>query len=95
MEQSERQTINKEDYTTDDDSTDEVVHLDEWSQEEEDMDITSDVIKPKDDYILIAEANKDLAAFQAMIGGKMQVILVDSCASISIVSEKFRVHQSK
>jgi hypothetical protein len=37
----------------------------------------------------IAEATKDLAAFQAQMGRRTQVILIDSCASISIVSEKF------
>ena len=45
--------------------------------------------KEAGENILVTGASKDLAAFMANVGGIEHVILVDPCASVSIVSEQF------
>jgi len=58
--------------------------------EEEEFITTKDPDEVDDpDEVLITEASRDLAAFKVWMKKSSQVILVDSCASASVVSEQF------
>jgi len=94
-----KENVEKEKIQTPSESyqTPDFVVVSDYPDPESENEEYSDTESDEEDYhnILITESSKDLAAFQVYIHSQPEIILVDPCASISVMNEAFWNRVSK